>query len=491
MNHARFLSVLLPIAALAANNTGRTLIDAVQRGDRASVVSLIRQGADVNQSEPDGTTALQYAAHRNDTATAELLLRAGAKAGAVNAYGVSALSEAAAAGNAELIEKLLEAGASANETNPEGESVLMTAARSGDVRAVRLLLDRGAALNTHEQWKGQTALMWAAAANHAEVAQILLDHGAAVNAQSALVPPEIPRPANGNLISEQPKGGLTALLFAAREGAVETVRVLVRAGADLNFADLDGITPILMALINGHYDVAGVLAEAGADPNLADTWGRTPLYAAVDMHTLEPSTTRPAPRGGDTLDGLDLARILLERGAGPNPRLLKATPGRGIPDGPDPLLRAGTTPFLRAAKTGDVGAMRVLLDHGADPKLTTDEGVTALMAAAGQGWRFGDSQIPERDALEGVKLCLALGLEVNAVNHNKQTALHGAADRGADSIVRYLAEHGANLDPTDASGQTPLDVALGGEARGHPGYPTTAALLKELMADLTSGRPKN
>src|SRR5262249_29632623 len=156
-----------------------------------------------------------------------------------------------------------------------------------------------------------------------------------------------------------------------------------------NLADLDGITPLIMALINAHYDTAAILAEAGADANLADRWGRTALYAAIDMHTLEPSTTRPAPREGDKLNGLDLARILLERGAKVDPKLVKPTPGRGIPDGPDPLLVEGTTPFIRAAKTGDVEAMRLLLAHGADPKLTTVRGVNALMAAAGQGWRFG------------------------------------------------------------------------------------------------------
>ncbi|PWU08034.1 MAG: hypothetical protein C5B51_08670, partial [Terriglobia bacterium] len=254
---------------------------------------------------------------------------------------------------------------------------------------------------------------------------------------------------------------------------------LVNRGADLNLADPDGITPLIMAIINGHYDTAGLLVEAGADPNIADTWGRTPLYAAIDMNTLEPSTTRPAPRDGDKLNGLDIARMLLARGAAPNPRLTAATPGRGIPDGPDPLLVADTTPFLRAAKTGDVAAMRLLLEHGADPKLTNQQGVTALMAAAGQGWRYGDSQIPEADALEAVKFCIELGLDVNAANEKKQTALHGAADRGADQIIQYLASHGASLDLRDSRGKTALELASGAGGE-HPGYPSTEALLKSL-----------
>ncbi|MDQ1471281.1 MAG: uncharacterized protein QOJ99_2761 [Bryobacterales bacterium] len=433
-------------------------------------------------TDPDGTTALQYAAHRNDLKAVERLLRAGENAAAVNAYGVTAISEAAALGNAAMIEKLLNAGASANTDSQEGETVLMTASRSGNPDAVRVLVEHQAVVDAHEGWKGQTALMWAAAGNHAEVAKILIDHGADVNARSVLVTPEKKRPANGNLVSVQPKGSLTPLLFAAREGALKATEVLLKAGADINLAEPDGVTPLIMAIINGHYDVAAALLQAAANVNIADRWGRTPLYAAIDMNTLEPSTTRPAPRSADTMTALDIARIALTHGAMPNPVLKEATPGRGIPDGPDPLLRAGTTPFIRAAKTGDVPAMQLLLKHGADPKLTTAHDVTALMAAAGQGWRYGDSQIPESDALEGVKFCVGLGLDVNATNDKHETALHGAADRGADHIIQYLVEHGAKLDTKDDKGHTPLDIANGVEIRGHPGYPSAAAVLRKLMA---------
>jgi uncharacterized protein len=458
------------------------VIEAVEERDHAAIAAWIKKGADVNQAQPDGTTALQYAAHPNDPASVDLLLRAGAKAAAANNYGVTAISEAAATGNATLIEKLLNAGAGANTTTPDGETVLMTAARSGNGAAVRLLIEHGAIVDRHEGWKGQTALMWAVAGNHAAAAQILIDYGAAIDARSALVTPEVPRPANGNLVSEQPKGGLTPLLFAARGGAPDAVRVLVKAGADLNLPDPDAIAPLVMAIINGHYDVAGLLLDAGANPNLADSWGRTPLYAAIDMNTLEPSTTRPSPKEVNKLTGLDIARMALEHGANPNPRLKTATPGRGIPDGPDPLLRTGSTPFIRAAKTGDVAAMRLLIQHGADPLLTTDRGVNALMAAAGQGWRYGDSQISEADALEGVKYCVELGLDVNGADNNKETALHGAADRGADRIIQYLVENGAKLDVKDDHEHTPLDIAQGGEVRGHPGYPATIALLSGLMS---------
>jgi ankyrin repeat protein len=477
----RILCGLLCGTLLAAAGPA-TVIDAARKKDHVALAALIKAGANVNEREPDGTTALHYASHYDDVQSVRLLLIAGANAGAANDYGVTAISEAAATGDASVIEQLLNFGADPNTTSPEGETALMTASRAENAAAVRLLLEHGAIVDRREKWKGQTALMWAAAENRAEAARLLMAHGADVNARSAAVIPEIKRPANGNLVSEQPRGELTPLLFAAREGSLEAAPVLVQAGANPDASDPDGITPVIMAIINGHYDVAALLLTSGADPNLADKWGRSPVYAAIDMNTLEPSTTRPSPKTANQHTAIDVARIALERGANPNPRLKEATPGRGIPDGPDPLLRAGTTPFIRAAKTGDIRAMKLLLEYGADPLLTTDQNVNALMAAAGQGWRYDDSQIAEADALESVKLCVQLGLDVNAVNKRSETALHGAADRGANHIVEFLASVGARMDIRDDRGQTPLDVATGGEVRGHPGYPATAALLQTLSA---------
>jgi ankyrin repeat protein len=473
------LPILLPTALLASVSAPAGIIEAVQQQNHVALRAMLKAGANPNTAEEDGTTALAYAAHFNDLESVRILLRAGGKAGAANDYGVTPLSEAAASGNAALVKELLRAGADPNSTTPEGETVLMTAARSGDVATLRLLIAKGAEVNRHEKWKGQTALMWAAAANRPEAARLLIGHGADVNARSAAVVPEIKRPANGNLVSEQPKGELTPLLFAAREGALETASVLLEKGAALNEADPDSITPVVMAIINGHYDVAALLLNAGADPNIADHWGRAALYAAIDMNTLEPSSTRPSPKALNRTTALDVARLALQKGADPNARLKNATPGRGIPDGPDPLLRAGATPFLRAAKTGDVAAMKLLLLYHADPMLTTDQKVDALMAAAGQGWRYGDSQIREADALEGVTLCVELGFDVNAVNARNETALHGAADRGATQIVEFLVSKGARTDVKDEKGHTPLDVAIGGEVRGHPGYPATASVLRK------------
>jgi ankyrin repeat protein len=473
-------STLVTGPANAAANGDHGLLDAVRRGDTASVAVMLKQAADVNQLEPDGTTALHWAAHRNDLKTAELLIRSGAKATAVNLYGVTAISEAAAQGNAAMLETLLNAGADANTASPEGETVLMTAARAGNPDAVRVLVRHGAVIDAREGWKGQTALMWAAAGNHPEVVKILIDHKADINARSNVWPEEVKRPSNGNLVSKRPKGGLTPLLYAAREGSLESARVLANAGANLNLTEPDGITPLIMAIINAHYDLAGFLLESGANPNVADKWGRTALYAAIDMNSLQPSATRPAPKTFDTLIGLDVARLALKRGASPNPQLLEALPGRSLSDDSDPVLRGGTTPFLRAAKTGDIGGMKLLLEHGADPNITTRDHTTALMSAAGLGWKYGDSSIPESDALQSVKLCLELGINVNAVNEKNQTALHGAADRGADRIVQYLAENGAKLDVKDQKGLTPLAMVAGSDSYGHPGYPSTEALLRKL-----------
>jgi len=459
------------------------LIQAAKQGDVATIASLLKKHADVNAVEPDGTTALEWAAHSNHAAAAALLIKAGAKSTAANSFGITPLSEAAANGNAEIIELLLNAGADANAISAEGEPTLMTAARTGNAEAVRVLLKHGATTDARDAWKGQTALMWAAAGNHADVMKALIEFRADVNARSTEWPEEKKRPSNGNLVSTRPRGGLTPLLFAAREGALASIQVLVKAGADLNLTEPDGTNALVTALINAHYDVAGFLLEAGADPNVADKYGRTALYTAIDMNSMEPSVTRPAPQESDKTRPLDVARAALAHGAKVDPLLLKPTPGRGLSDEPDPILRAGTTPFIRAAKTGDLVAMQLLLDHGADPRAATKDGVTGLMAAAGLGWRYGQSQVPETDSLKAVQFCLEHGADVNAVNVTGETALHGAASHGANNIIRLLAERGAKLDIKDKRNRTPLDIAEGGRERGAVAYPAAAALLKQLIAD--------
>jgi ankyrin repeat protein len=458
------------------------LIEAAKQGDVAAITSLLKKHPDVNASEPDGTSALQWAAHRDHAAAVALLIKAGAKATSANSFGITPLSEAAANGNAAIIELLLNAGADANALSAQGEPALMTAARAGNPEAVRVLLKHGATVDARESWKGQTALMWAAAENRAEVVKALIDAGADLNARSTEWPEEKKRPSNGNLVSTRPRGGLAPLLFAAREGGLESIQVLAKAGADLNITEPDGTNALVTALINAHYDAAAFLLDAGADPNIADKYGRAALYAAIDMDSLEPSVTRPAPQESDKTRPLDVARSALTHGAKVDPLLLKPTPGRGLSDDPDLILRAGATPFIRAAKTGDVAAMQLLLDHGADPRAATKDGVTALMAAAGLGWRYGQSVVPESDALKAVLFCLEHSADINAVNVTGETALHGAASHGANDIIRLLAERGAKLDVKDKRNRTPLDIAEGGHERGTVAYPAAAVLLKQLMA---------
>ena len=482
----RYISIVLLCAGVsfaASNSLDLQLIQAAKQGDVATIASALKKHADANASEPDGSSALLGAAHSNHATAAALLIKAGAKATAANSFGITPLSEAAANGNAGIIELLLNAGADPNALSAQGEPALMTAARAGNPEAVRVLLKHGAAVDARESWKGQTALMWAAAENRAEVVKALIEAGADVNARSTEWPEEKKRPSNGNIVSTRPRGGLTPLLFAAREGALASMQALAKAGADLNLTEPDGTNALVMALINAHYDAAAFLLDAGADPNVADKYGRTALYAAIDMNSLEPSVTRPGPQESDKTRPLDVARAALDHGAKVDPLLLKPTPGRGLSDEPDLILRAGATPFIRAAKTGDVAAMQLLLDHGADPRAVTKDGVTALMAAAGLGWRYGQSQISESDSMKAVQFCLEHGADLNAVNVTGETALHGAASHGANDIIRLLAERGAKLDIKDKRNRTPLDIAEGGRERGAVAYPAAAALLKQLMAE--------
>jgi ankyrin repeat protein len=348
-------------------------------------------------------------------------------------------------------------------------------------------------VDARETWHGETALMWAVAEGHAEMARELIAHGADVNARS-----------NVNRWERQttseprekwlPLGGLTPLLFAARQGCLDCAQVLVGKSADVNAVDPTGISPSLMAIINGHYDVAGFLLEKGADPNLADETGRTALYSAVDFHTM-PQDNRPAPRvTGNRLTAMDLVKLLVQKGANVNAPLHKQQPYRAKLDrGDDTMLTTGATPVLRAAKAGDVEVIRFLLAHGADPKLATRNGVNPVMAAAGLGTKEEDAtgrRKTQAEAIESIQLLLDAGVDVNAADNRGQTALHGAAEKGYDRLVKFLAEHGGKLDAKDRQGKTPLDAALGLAAGGGGGFDgsrkdvheSTAALIRELMA---------
>ena len=486
------LVVCAGLSSSAATGDVR-LIEAVKAGNAATVRTLSKQRDLVNASEADGTTALHWAARQDRVELVRVLIGAGAQVNAKNRYAVSPLSLAAVNGSAAVVDALLKAGADANTAGTDGETVLMLAARTGSPDAVRLLLDRGANVNARETWHGETALMWAAAEDHAAVVSLLASRGADLNSKSIV--PEFPKvkvDAATMVFTALPRGGLTALMLAARQGAADGIRALADAGADLNAVDPDGTTALNIAIINAHYDEAALLIEKGASLDIGDAAGMTPLYAAVDMQHQEPMVNRPLPKPSGRLVPLDVIKQLLDRGANPNAALKTALLMRQH-NGGDPSLGEGATALMRASKVSDGVIVRLLLDKGADPNLRLRNQTTAVMVAASRAARNAG---PEKNTMDAISLMLAKGADVNAVNDNGESALHIAVGRG-DSLVRFLVENGAKLDLKDKAGRTPLDVAMGvpgaaggrgrGARGGGPAAPgpvreSTAALLKELMA---------
>ena len=438
--------------------------------------------------EADGTTALHWAVRSDDFPAVERLLRAGANARAANRYGITPLSLAAANGNPAMMEILLKAGADPNAGLPGGQTLLMTAARSGNAEAVKILLARGGDSNAVESTNGETALMWAAAENHAEAATVLIANGAKLNTRSKALEYKTDRFGLEGVLTILPRGSLTALMYAAREGSGAAARVLAGAGADLHLSDPDGTTALVLAIINGHYDTAAILLEKGADPNIADSAGMAALYAAVDMNTLSEVFGRPGRKSRDELSALGLMKELLERKANPNAQLKAPTLYRAHTPG-ERNLGEGCTPLMRAARNGDAPAMRLLLEYGADPSLEQKNHTTALMLAAGLGrglGTFADEFATDSQMIEAVKVLLERNVDVNATNDGGQTALHFAA-LSMDSVVELLVRSGAKLDATDKQGRTPVDFALGKGGPGRAGAvatprPATAALLRKYGA---------
>jgi ankyrin repeat protein len=488
------VAVLLCASLASSAATGDLrLVEAVKSGNVATIRTLSKQRALVNATEADGSTALHWAARLDRVEVVQTLIRAGAQVNVKNRYAVTPLALAAVNGSASVVDALLKAGADANTVGSNGETVLMLAARTGKAEAVRLLLDRGADVNARETWHGETALMWAAAEDHAATVSLLASRGADLNVASKV--PEFPKvkvDAATMVFTALPRGGLTALMLAARQGADAGVRALADAGADLNAADPDGTTALNIAVINAHYDVAASLIEKGANLSLGDAAGMTPLYAAIDMQHQEPMVNRPLPKPSGRLVPLDIVRLLLDRGANPNATLKTPLLMRQH-NGGDGSLGEGATPLMRAAKVSDTTLIRMLLDKGADPNLRLRNQTTALMIAAS---RAGRNPGPEKNTIDAIAIMLAKGADVNAVNDNGESALHIAVGRG-DSLVRFLVENGATLDLKDKAGRMPLDVAMGvpgggggrgrGGRGGGPAAPgpvreSTAALLKELMA---------
>jgi ankyrin repeat protein len=449
------------------------LVRAIRAKDVEAVRALLKQRSDVNAPQADGATPLHWAAHVDNLPIAELLIKAGARANTANENGFTALHLACTNRSAAMVERLLAAGANANAASLNGETVLMTCARAGDAKAVKALLVHGARVNDKENAHDQTALMWAAAQSHPDVVQILTETGADVRARSrsyaqTVVGEQTQRAGREELNYTVLRGGSTPLLFAARAGDAESVRVLLKAGADPNDSLPDGTSALVLAAHSGHGDVGEVLLDKGADPN-ASGIGYTALHAAV----LRSDVT--------------LVKALLAHGANPNLRTTKGTPmRRDTTDYNLPATFVGSTPYLLAARFVEPEIMRVLAAGGADIKATMPNGATAVMLASGMGTgrsenRRGIDTIdfgklePERQILEGVKTAVELQGDVNAANQAGDTALHSAALLGYDTVVQFLADRGAQLSVKNKRGQTPLSQLLDG-GRGRGAAPTGADL---------------
>jgi len=485
-NMRGLLLFVLLISAVGLNAADPRLVGAAKAGDKATVRDLLNARSDVNAAAPDGTTALHWAVYNDDVEITRMLLQAGAKATAPNRYGVTPIYPAAVNGNADILKMLLKAGANANTTLPEGETVLMTAARTGKVDAVNVLLDAGADLNVKEEWRGQTALMWAAAEGHTDAVRALIKRGADIHARSKLYY----EPSEAQFRqSEQQHGGFTALLFAAREGRIGAAQALLDAGANINDT-LQVIGPggkidpepgpnvFMLAAGNAHYELAAMLLERGLDPNLAPQ-GWTALHQLSWVRKPgDVGHSAPAPEGSGNMSSSEFARFLVKHGADINAR---AT-ARRAPAVAAGLNMVGATPFLLAARTKDADYMRLLVELGADPKLPNADRTTPLMVAAGIGMSAAEDGETESELLEALRVTLALGNDINAIDNNGETAMHGAAYKLIPAAVRFLSQNGAKVEvwaQPNKKGQTPLDITQRNKAL--IGAAETETALRDLM----------
>ena len=473
LSNLALLTLCLGGSAVAA--TPSPLADAAEKHDLSAVRALLGNGAGVNIPQPDGTTALHWAAYHDDAETAAILLKAGANVNAVNRYGVSPLLQACKNGNAGMVKLLLDARADVNATLKGGETTLMLAARSGDAEAVAMLLTRGVNPNARERL-GQTALMWAAAEGHTAIVRRLIQAGADINATI--------------------DSGFTAFFFAVREGRLEAAKALLAAGVDVNAmmqrpagsrsAAAGRTSPLLLAVQNAHFDLAIALIDAGADPNDQRT-GFTPLHMIPGVRKPDSSdgSDGATPHGAGSLSSLEFVREIVKRGANVNFRLPKGAPR--YPATSSTIGTEGATPMLFAADRSDVPLMRLLLELGADPLVPNLNNTTPLMAAAGLGTREALEEAGEEsEAVEAVTILLDRGADINGVDNNGDTAMHGAAVNNYPRVVNLLAERGADpkiWSQPNKAGRTPLFIAegyVGVELRPDP--PTIAAITKLMLA---------
>jgi ankyrin repeat protein len=452
------------------------LADAAERADWPRVRALLADRADaaaVAGVQADGTTALHWAAHHGNAEATKLLLSAGASAESANRYGVTPLSLACVAGDGEVVRSLLAAGADADAAARGGETPLMTAARTGLADPVRALLDAGAKVDAADR-SGQTALMWAAADGNAEVVTLLINKGADPHARL--------------------KSGFTPMQFAAREGRTAVVRALLKAGVSAKEAirtdrKAGGLTPrsgtsaMTLAIENGHFALAAELLKAGADPNDQGS-GFGPLHTLTWVRKPnrgDDPDGQPPPTGSGDMTSLELAKRLVAGGADVNAKLERGPSGKGK------MNLTGATAFLMAAKTADLPYLKLLVELGADPKSANADGCTPLMAAAGIGTLAPDEEAgTEPEALAAVEYLLGLGADVNAVDRNGETAVHGAAYKSLPKMVRLLADKGAKADVwnrKDKYGWTPLMIADGYRPGNFKPSAETAEAIRRVMRE--------
>lgn len=499
-----------------AQGDGMTALHwAAYRDDVEMMKLLLAAGANVHAVTRVGAIPPLFLACANGSAAAlELLLKVGANPNSINANGTTALMMAASSGNVDAVTLLLDEGASANAREAaHGQTALMFAASLNRAAVIKLLLTRGAdanaATSAREQDKvrfdrdghpfyeppaSKTAAQTAtkpvavkdeetANVNTEAVTRGLFVLSRALGFQSARVvfakPQKGPQLTPPMRVGPEFVGGMTALLYAAREGHKEAVATLLEGGAAINQANADKFTPLVIAIVNGHLDLASDLLERGADPNVATLTGLTALYATIDVRWA-PHASYPQPRTEqEKISYLELTKALLKGGANPNVRLGVKPWFRSLFSDPTWIDPAGATPFWRAAQASDIAAMRLLVEHGADPKIATKAGTTPLMAAAGVGWAHNWSVNAPVPAIDAVKYCVELGNDVNAVDGKGYAALHGAGYIGNNAIVLYLVEKGAKVDVKSKAGDSPADMANGPWRFGLP-HPETVALLEKL-----------
>lgn len=502
---------LLPEDGLANEPT---LVDAARAEDWDGLRDLVGDGADVHATDADQNRAIHWAVRADAGDVVRLLLDAGADPTSENVHGVTPLYLAIGNANASMMALLLDAGADANRVDVTGETMLMIATRTGAVDTVRTLLAHGAAVDEAEARYGLTPLMYAARDGHADVIEELLSHGADVALRTRPGAPPAPRlpcidgsgcgshglgiirgglPERGK--RDPIPGAMTPLMYAAREGHLPAVRLLVESGADVNALDMNDIPPLMLAISNNRIDVARYLIGRGADIAAVDWYGRTPLWLAVEMRDvdLHYTTFEHMIEPEDRAELLVFMRELLEKGADPNVRIQEVPPLRSwlyLLGGSLAWVDfTGQTPFLLASLSGDVQTMRLLLEYGADPQIPTFDGTTPLMAAAGINWVVNQTYTQWDTLLEAVQLCYELGMDVNAVNSMGLTAVMGAANRGSDDMIRFLVEKGARLDAIDNEGRTPMNWAEGVFLATHAPEPkpTAIALIEELTRESNAG----